>query len=164
MVHYEPVKVTINALGLAEVILDLVVWHHSPLDLIASDNGSLFTSKFWSSFCYFFGIKRKLSTAFHLQMDGQTKCQNNMMEAYLGIFINFEQNDWARLLLIAEFAYNNTKNVSTNHTLFKLNCAYHSRMSYKEEVEPHFKSKSADELSAELRELMFVCQKNLHYT
>ena len=29
MVYYEPVKVTINALGLAKVILDVVIWHHS---------------------------------------------------------------------------------------------------------------------------------------
>ena len=28
MVHYKPVKVTINALGLAEVIIDVVVRHH----------------------------------------------------------------------------------------------------------------------------------------
>ena len=36
-------------------------------------------------------------------------------------------------------------------------------MSYEEEVNPHSKSKSADELSAELRELMIVCQENLHH-
>ena len=46
MVHYEPVKVTIDALGLAEVILDVVVWHHGLLDLIVSDRSSPFTSKF----------------------------------------------------------------------------------------------------------------------
>ena len=27
--YYEPVKVTINALGLAEVIIDMVVWHYN---------------------------------------------------------------------------------------------------------------------------------------
>ena len=47
------------------------------------------------------------------------------MEAYLRFFVNFEQNDWARLLLIGEFAYNNAKNASTGHTPFKLNRGYH---------------------------------------
>ena len=47
MVHYEPVKVTIDAPGLAEVILDVVVRHHDLPDSIGSDRGSLFTSKFW---------------------------------------------------------------------------------------------------------------------
>ena len=83
MVHYEPVKVTIDAPGLAEVILDVVVCHHGLPDSIVTDRGSLFTSKFWSSLCYFLGIKQKLSTAFHPQTDGQTERQNSTMEAYL---------------------------------------------------------------------------------
>ena len=163
MVHYEPVKVTIDAPGLAEVILDVVVRHHGLPDSIVSDRGSLFTSKFWSSLCYFLGIKRRLFTAFHLQTDGQTERQISTMEAYLRAFVNFEQNDWARLLPMAEFAYNNAKNASSGHTPFKLNCGYHPRMSYKEDVDPRSKSKSADELSAELRELMIVCRENLHH-
>ncbi len=60
------------------------------------------------------------------------------MEAYLRAFINFQQDDWARLLLIGEFAYNNAKNASTNHTPFKLNCDYHSQASYKEDIYPRF--------------------------
>ncbi len=35
------------------------------------------------------------------------------MEAYLRAFVNWEQDDWARLLLMVEFAYNNAKNTST---------------------------------------------------
>ena len=85
------------------------------------------------------------------------------MEAYLRAFVNFEQNDWARLLLIAEFAYNNAKNSSTDHTPFELNCGYHPWMLYEEDVDPRSQSKSADELSAELRELMIVCRENLYH-
>ena len=73
MVYYELVKVIINAPGLAEVIIDVVVRHHGLPDSIVSDRGSVFTSKFWSSLCYFLGIKRRLSTAFHPQTDGQTE-------------------------------------------------------------------------------------------
>ena len=64
---------------------------------------------------------------------------------------------------MAEFVYNNAKNASTGHTPFELNCGYHPQMSYEEEVDPRSKSKSADELSAELRELMIVCRENLHH-
>ena len=59
--------------------------------------------------------------------------------------------------------YNNAKNTNIGHMLFKLNCGYHPRILYKEEVDPHFKSKSVDELSAEQRKLMIICQKNLYY-
>ena len=163
MVYYKLVKVTIDALGLAKVIIDVIMRHHGLPDSIVTDRGSLFTSKFWSSLCYFFGIKRRLSNAFHPQINGQTKRQNSTIEAYLQAFVNFEQNDWARLLLMAEFAYNNAKNTSTGHTSFKLNCGYHPRISYKEDLDPRSKSKIAEELSFKLRNLMVVCQQNLHH-
>ena len=83
MMYYKPVKVTIDAPRLSEVIIDGVVWHHGLTDLIVSDRGSFFTSKFWSLLCYFFGAKRRLSTAFHPQTDGQTERQNSTMETYL---------------------------------------------------------------------------------
>ena len=57
MVHYEPVKVTIDALELAEVIIDMVVWHHGLPNPIVTDKGLLFTFKFWFSLFYFLGIK-----------------------------------------------------------------------------------------------------------
>ncbi len=161
MVHYVPVKVTIDAPGLAKVITDVVVRHHGVPESIVTDRGSLFTSKFWSSLYYFLGIKRKLSTAFHPQTDGQTKKQNNTIEAYLRAFVNWEQDKWARLLLMAEFAYNNAKNASTGHTPFELNCGYHPRVSFEEDVDPRSRSRSTNELAEELRELMEVCCQNL---
>ena len=163
MVHYKPVKITLDALGLAEVIIDVVVRHHGLPDLIVTDRGSLFTSKFWSSLCYFLGIKRRLSTAFHLQTDGQTERQNSTMEAYLQAFVNFEQNDWARLLPMAEFAYNNARNFNTGHTPFELNCGYHSCISFEEDTNPRSQSKLADKLLAELQDLMTVWRENLHH-
>ena len=95
MVYYKPVKVTVNALGLAKVIIDIVVRYHGFLDSIITDQGLLFTSKFWLLLCYFLGIKQRLSIAFHPQTDGQTKRQNSTMEAYFRAFVNFEYNDWA---------------------------------------------------------------------
>ena len=67
MVNYEPVRVTINALGLAEVIIDVVVLHHGLPDSIMTNKNSIFTSKFWSSLCYFLEVKRRLLTTFYPQ-------------------------------------------------------------------------------------------------
>ena len=64
---------------------------------------------------------------------------------------------------MAEFAYNNTKNASTSNTPFELNCSYYLWMLYEDEVYPHSKLKSADKLSAKLRELIIVCQENHHH-
>ena len=70
MVYYKPVKVSINTLRLAEVILDIVVWYYGLFDLIISEKDSLFTSKFWSSLYYFLDIKKQLSIVFYSQTDG----------------------------------------------------------------------------------------------
>ncbi len=163
IVHYVQVKVTINAPGLAEVIINMVVHHHGVSESIVIDWGLLFTSKFWSLLCYFLGIKKKLSTAFHPRTDGQTKRQNSTIEAYFRAFVNWEQDNWARLLLMAEFAYNNAKNASTDHIPFELNCDYYSRVSFKEDVDPCSRSRSANKLAEELRELIEVCCQNLLY-
>ena len=58
---------------------------------------------------------------------------------------------------MAQFAYNNTKNASTGHTSYELNCGYHPRMLYMEDIDPGSQFKLADKLSAELRKLMIVC-------
>ena len=163
MVHYEPVKITIDAPGLAEVIIDVVVRHHGLLDSIITDWGSLFTSKFWSLLCYFLEIKKRLSMAFHSQTNGQTERQNSIMEAYLRAFLNWEQNDWACLLPMTEFAYNNAKNASTGHTPFELNCGFYPRVFFKDDVNPCSRSRSINELAKKLRELMDICQQNLLY-
>ena len=163
MVYYKPVKVTIDAPGLADVIINVVVRHHGLLDSIVTNQRLLFTLKFWSSLCYFLGIKQKLSTAFHPQTDRQTKRQDSMIEAYLWAFVNFKQNDWVWLLPMAEFVYNNTKNTSTGFTSFELNCGYHLRVSYKKNLNPHLQSKIAEKLSSKLRNLMAACEQNLHY-
>ena len=42
---------------------------------------------------------------------------------------------------MAVFAYNNDRNASTGHTHFELNCGYHFRMSYKEDVNFYSQSK-----------------------
>ena len=93
IVHYVPVKVTIDTPVLAEVIIDVVVQHHDLPDSIINDWEAIFTSKFWSSLCYVLGIKQRLSTAFHSYTNGQTEQQNSTIEAYLRAFVNWERND-----------------------------------------------------------------------
>ncbi len=83
------------------------------------------------------------------------------MEAYLRAFVNWEQDDWAILLPMAEFVYNNAKNTSTDHTSFELNCGYYSRVFFEEDVNSHLKSRSSNKLAKELSELIEVCCQNI---
>ncbi len=51
MVYYEQVMMIINTLALAEIIVEVLVRHHSLSDSIVSNRDSVFTLKFWSSIC-----------------------------------------------------------------------------------------------------------------
>ena len=93
MVYYKQVKVTINIISLAEVIINLVMKHYGLPDSIVTNQKLLFSLKFWLLLCYFLNIKRRLLTTFHLQINSQIKKQNNTIDAYLQVFINFKQNN-----------------------------------------------------------------------
>ena len=64
---------------------------------------------------------------------------------------------------MAKFAYNNTKNASIGHTLFELNCGYHSHIFFKENTNPCFCLKTVDKLLAELQVLTIICQENFYH-
>ena len=81
LVHLKPVMITINAPGLAKIIIDVVVKHHGLSDSIVTNRALLFTSKFWLLLCYFLNIKRRRFTTFYLQIDIQTERQNSIIEA-----------------------------------------------------------------------------------
>ena len=64
---------------------------------------------------------------------------------------------------MAKFAYNNAKHPSKGYTPFELNCGYHLRVSYEDDVNPRSRSKAADELTKKLRNLMAACRENLQH-
>ncbi|KAJ1572854.1 hypothetical protein NDA15_006253 [Ustilago hordei] len=77
-------------------------------DHMVSDRGRQFISGAWKAFAEQMGVKHSLSMAYHPQTDGQTERVNQVIEQYLRMYCNYEQNDWANLLDTAAFVYNNT--------------------------------------------------------
>src|SRR5260221_2719490 len=66
------------------------------------------------------GITQKLSTAFHPQTDGDSERVNQKIEQYLRIYGNFQQDNWAALLPIIEFAHNARPYHSTHQSPFEI--------------------------------------------
>ena len=64
---------------------------------------------------------------------------------------------------MAEFAYKNAKHASMGYTPFKLNCRYHPRVSYKEDINSRSRSKATDGLTKELRNLIAAYRANLQH-
>ena len=64
---------------------------------------------------------------------------------------------------MTKFADNNTKNASTGHLLFELNYGYYLSVSFEEDTDLCFQSKTATELLTKLQKLMTICRKNLYH-
>jgi transposase InsO family protein len=101
-----PCNKTITAEQMSQLLIDNV-WKRTGFPkAIISDRGPQFATQVTQELWRKLGIKQKLSTAFHPQMDGESKRVNQEIEQYLCICGNFQQNDWASLLPIIEFAHN----------------------------------------------------------
>ena len=117
---YIAITKDLNAEGLANILWREFVSQHDMMRSIISDRGSLFTSHFWTTLCWHLSAKRKLSTAFHSQTDGQTERQNQVLEHYLRVYANYKMDNWPELLSMTAFAYNNSVHASTGKTPHEL--------------------------------------------
>ena len=66
------------------------------------------------------GSKAALSTPYHPQTDGQSEQLNQELETYLRMFVNYQQDNWAKWLPIAEFAHNVKPHSATGRSPFEL--------------------------------------------
>jgi len=89
------------------------------------DRGTEFVLKFFRLLAQALEIRLHFSAGYHLKADGQTECMNQTLEQYLWIYCNYQQSDWARLLPLAEFTYNNTSSSTTGLFLFFANKGYY---------------------------------------
>jgi len=82
------------------------------------------------------GIQIFSSTAWHPQMDGQTKCVNQELDQFLCLFVNERQDDWYDLLPITEFQHNNYIHSTTQQSLFLLNTGRIPHMGFEPRQDP----------------------------
>jgi hypothetical protein len=92
---------------------------------IISDCDPCFASKFTHELCKILGITQNILTAYHPRTDRQSECSNQWLEQYLQFWVNEQQDNWARLLPIAEFVHNNWPSESTCESPFHILMGYH---------------------------------------
>ena len=128
MALFIPTFQDIDAEDLACIFLSQVFAKNGTLTNIVSDQGKHFISQFWRSLCQLLGIKANLLTAYHPMTDGQTEQVNQVLEEYLWVYINYQQDNWVNLLPLAKFAYNNTSHLATMVTPFFVNKGFHPNL------------------------------------
>ena len=75
-------------------------------------------------------VSQDVSTAYHLQTDGQTERVTQVLEQYLRMYCLWDQKNWMKLLSYAEFCYNNNVHSSTKITPFYVAFGYHPGNNY----------------------------------
>jgi hypothetical protein len=89
-----------------------------------TDCGPQFAACMMSELYRQLGIKHAMSSAFHPQSNGQTEWTNQEIVKYLCMFCSKDQQGWAKLLPIAEFAYNLHMHLVTKSSPFKMLYGY----------------------------------------
>ena len=151
MVYFILTTERISAKGLARLFRDNVWKLHGLPKSIISDKGPQFAAGLIRELNKMLGIESKMSTAFHLQTDRQTKRINQELEQYLRMFIDHRQEQWPDWLGTAEFVYNNKAYSSTKTLFFKANYRQDPRMGF--EVRRKGKYKGAEKFVTKMKEI-----------
>ncbi|QRV96371.1 Retrotransposable element Tf2 protein [Ceratobasidium sp. AG-Ba] len=155
MVHFIPTTSRASAVDVANLFVTYVWKLHGLPSKTISDQGPQFNSAFLRQLYKRLDIKPSLSTVFRPQTDGLAEQLNQVVEIYLRHYVAYKQDDWVGILPMAEFAYNNSVNASTNQTPFYACYGFHPRFSVGQQADesvPHADER-ADQLRLRMEEL-----------
>ena len=122
-----PCNESITAEGVAKLYLEHVFKCVGLPNTFIHDRDTRFMSSFAVKMCQALGIKQNASTVFHPRTDGQSERTNQKLEQFLRFYANARQNNWARFLPLAEFAFNSWRNESTKKSPFELLMGYNPK-------------------------------------
>ena len=120
-----PTHDAIDSPELAQLFLTHVFSKHGTLSHVMSNQGSEFVSHFFQSLRKLLWMELHFTSGYHPEGDGQMECLNQVLEQYLQAYTNYQQDDWASLLPLAEFVYNNATNETMGISPFFANKGYH---------------------------------------
>ena len=104
----------------AQLLMKHLVKYWGVPKTIVSDRDGRFIGKFWTELFKLLGTELNFSTSFHPQTDGQTERVNALLEIYLRHYVSVHQQDWAKILDVAQFSYNLQRSESTSKSPFEI--------------------------------------------
>jgi len=152
MSHFVVITEKTTAKELARVFRDNVWKLHGLPESVISDKGPQFAVELTRELNKILGIETKLSTAYHPETDRQTERTNQELEQYLRMYVNHRQNNWAKWLATAEFAFNNKVHTATKMSLFQVNYGREPRMGF--DIRKKGKNEKAEEFVREMKNVI----------
>ncbi len=129
--------------------------------VIISDRGTVFMSKFMKDLYNLLQVKGNASTAYHPQTDGQTKQVNQEIEKYLCMFVNHLQTNWAEWLSLTAFTHNNCTHSSTGKSPFEVNYGYNPAVLPGTKSTAPFHTPASDTFVSKMQEVHATAKKSL---
>jgi hypothetical protein len=123
----EPIIFTYGTIEITKIFFKRIISHQGLPIKIISDRDPRFSGEFWKNLFQMTGTEVALSTAYHPQSDGQTERANRTLEEILRKQISATQDNWDKLLPMAEFAINDSVSESTRFSPFQLMYGMHPR-------------------------------------
>ena len=151
MILYIAYNKKITTVELTELVFEKVILQYDMSFEIVLNKDSVFTSVYWLKICYYLKIKRRLNTVFHSQTNEQMKRQNQILEHYLKVYCTKKQNNWIKLLSIAQFVYQNSVHSVLRISSFYIMYEYNSSSRY--DAENIVKRKKMSEAKARVKKL-----------
>nr|GFA31325.1 reverse transcriptase domain-containing protein [Tanacetum cinerariifolium] len=105
---FTPIRETDPMYKLARIYLKEVVTRHGIPVSIISDRDLRFSSNFWRSLQNALGTRLDMSTAYHLETDGQSERTIQTLEDMLRAYAIDFGKGWVNHLPLVEFSYNNS--------------------------------------------------------
>ena len=156
--RFIPTRTDTSAADFARLFFENIECEYGTPTSVVSDRDSRITSEFWTEICAHAIIKRRLSTAFHPQTDGQSEALNRIIEDYLRTYCTDEPTAWVNLLPLTRFAYNNSLNAATkstpNNILYGMDCSIRLHLPEDPHQERVPEARSRLEKLHELRQLL----------
>ncbi|GJR97378.1 putative reverse transcriptase domain-containing protein [Tanacetum coccineum] len=110
--HFLPIRENDPLDKLARLYLNRIVARHGIPVSIICDRDRRFTSNFWKSFQKALGTDISMSTAYHPEIDGQSKRTIQTLEDMLRACVIDFGKGWVKHLPLAKFSYNNSYHAS----------------------------------------------------
>ncbi|GJV02858.1 putative reverse transcriptase domain-containing protein [Tanacetum coccineum] len=117
--HFIPTRETDSMETLTRLYIKEIVSRHGVPISIISDRDSHFTSRFWQSLQNALGTQLDMSTAYHLETDGQSERTIQTLEDMLRACVIDFGKGWEKHLPLVEFSYNNSYHASIKATPFE---------------------------------------------
>ena len=95
---------------------------------VTSNQGPEFISHFFRSLGIVLDMKLHFTSGYHPEGDIQTEQTNETLAQYIRVYCNYQQDNWDKLLPLAEFAYNNAPRATTGIMPFYANKGYHPNL------------------------------------